>query len=104
MTVMSVKTEAAPRLELQLALFLDSSHLHDLLCSAYRRHDEARVGPLPDLERAQILGTVRGLVIMNGLHQGASWDDELDPKTASRISAWAWRLIERRFPGLVFDC
>ncbi|MFF1714362.1 hypothetical protein [Streptomyces sp. NPDC058268] len=104
MTVTSVETKAAPRLEVQLALFLDSSHLHVLLCSAYRRYDEARVGPLPDLERAQILDAVRGLVIMNGLHQSAPWDVEVDPKTASRISAWAWRLVERRFPGLVFAC
>ncbi|MFI5749015.1 hypothetical protein ACIBBE_24485 [Streptomyces sp. NPDC051644] len=80
-------------------LALWPSDLHALLCYAY----SGRADFLPvDLSQEKIEGTIRAVLIMYGLDGALRWKSGVECQQAAQISAWAWRLIERRFPTLIF--
>ncbi|MFF3734066.1 hypothetical protein ACFYXM_28110 [Streptomyces sp. NPDC002476] len=89
------------RLKLDVGpLNLEASDVHALLCHAYREHR----GSLPaELSRTEIEATIRAVLILYGLHGGLGWESGVERHHAVRLSAWAWRLIERRLPTLIFD-
>jgi hypothetical protein len=80
-------------------LALGTNDVHALLCYAYGGH----TGSLPaDLTQEQIEGTIRAVLIMYGLTGALRWKAGVEPRQAAQVSSWAWRLIERRFPTLIF--
>ncbi|MGW0673156.1 hypothetical protein [Streptomyces sp. NPDC002746] len=79
-------------------LTLGPSDVHALLCFAFGGH----TGSLPDLSQEKIVGIARAVVIMYGLDLALRWESGAERQKAVQLSAWAWRLIERRFPALVF--
>ncbi|MFI1225938.1 MULTISPECIES: hypothetical protein [unclassified Streptomyces] len=97
---MTVTVDADHRLRLELGqLTLGPSDVHALLCYAYGGHADF----LPaDLTQEEIEGTSRAVVLMYGLNGALAWESGVERQKAKELSAWAWRLIERRLPALVF--
>lgn len=97
---MTVAVGTDHRLKLDVGpLNLGANDVHALLCHAYRGH----TGSLPaDLSQVEIEETIRAVLIMYGLHGGLGWDSAVERQQAVRVSGWAWRLVERRFPTLIF--
>ncbi|MFF2228883.1 hypothetical protein ACFVV7_36820 [Streptomyces globisporus] len=97
---MTATVGADHRLRLDVGqLTLGPSDMHALLCYAYGGHTDS----LPaDLTQEEIEGVSRAVVLMYGLHGALQWESGVERQKAVELSVWAWRLIERRLPALVF--
>ncbi|WP_332757014.1 hypothetical protein [Streptomyces sp. MT206] len=97
---MTATVGADHRLRVDLGpLALGPNDVHALLCYAYGGHTDS----LPaDLAQQEIEGVIRAVLIMYGLTGALRWESGVEPHQAAQVSSWAWRLIERRFPTLIF--
>lgn len=98
---MSVAVGSDHRLRLDVGpLALGPEDVHALLCYAYGGH----TGSLPgDLRQEEIEGAIRAVLIMYGLNGALRWESGVERQQVTRVSKWAWRLIERRLPTLIFS-
>ncbi|MFD7341817.1 hypothetical protein ACFV98_38495 [Streptomyces violascens] len=97
---MTATVGADHRLRLDVGpLALGPNDVHALLCYAYGGHTDS----LPaDLTQQEIEGAIRAVLIMYGLTGALRWESGVEPRQAAQVSTWAWRLIERRLPTLIF--